>query len=95
MGCLNVLIRLLRNALEVVISVTYGVRVRLSRLGGIRVLLERLGGADVHFDRIKTDVSVNVGLICSVGVGKYEYLACSDLGFIRTYDKGFIIVPKH
>lgn len=94
MGCLNVLIRSLRSAAEVVISVTHGICVRFSCLNGIRVLFERLAGLDASYERIKTDVTVNVGLICAVGVGKYEYLACSDLGFIRTYDRGFIIVPK-
>lgn len=94
MGCLDVLIRLVRGALNVAISVAHGLCVRFKCLGGIEVSLERLGGADVKYRHIKTDVSVNVGLICSVGVGKYEYLACSDLGYIRTFDKGFIIVPK-
>lgn len=94
MGCLDVLIGLVRSALSVAVIVACGLCVRFSRLGGVRVLLERVGGSCVMCERIKTDVGVNVGLICSVGVGKYEYLACSDLGFIRTFDKGFIIVPK-
>lgn len=94
MSCLDVVIRSLRHALEVVFTPLFGLCVKFRRLGGVRVLLERLGGMCVRFGRVTTGVSVNVGLVCSVGVGKYEYLECSDLGFIRTYDKGFIIVPK-
>lgn len=48
----------------------------------------------VEFDRKKNPITVNVGMLCSVGVGRWEYLACSDLGYISTYDRGFIIVPK-
>ena len=94
MSCLTVLIRSLRKAIEVAVSVTYGLCVRFESLNGITVLFERLKGADVKYDRIEANMGVSVGLICSVGVGKYEFLECSDLGFIRTYDKGFIIVPK-
>lgn len=94
MSCLEVVIRSLRYALDVALSVAYGLCVRLSRLGGVASQIERLGGAETAVERISTNISTNIGLICSVGVGKYEYLECSDLGFIRTYDKGFIIVPK-
>lgn len=94
MSCLSVLIRSLRKAIEVAINVTHGLCVRFSCLNGMVVLIERLKGAEVKYERIKTDVGVNVGLICAVGVGRYEFLECSDLGFIRTYDRGFIIVPK-
>lgn len=94
MSCLDVIIRLLRGALEVVLKPLFGVYVRFSRLSGVDVCFERLNAMCAKYDRIKPNVGVSIGLICSVGVGKYEYLACSDLGYIRTFDKGFIIVPK-
>lgn len=58
------------------------------------VEFSRIGGNSVCFVPIKKDFSVGIGLVCSVGVGQWEFLACSDLGFVRTYDKGFILVPK-
>lgn len=94
MSCLDVIIWLLRGVLEVVLKPLFGVCVRFSRLGGVSVRFERLNAMCAKYDRIKPNVGVSIGLICSVGVGKYEYLACSDLGYIRTFDKGFIIVPK-
>lgn len=94
MSCLDVIIRLLRDALKVVFKPLYGAHVRFSRLGGASVRFEQLNAMCAMYDRIKPNVGVSIGLICSVGVGKYEYLACSDLGYIRTFDKGFIIVPK-
>lgn len=95
MGCLDVVIRSLRKAIEVVWKPLIGICVRFSRLGGVLVDIRRLWGMCARFRRVTCGMGVNVGLICAVGVGKYEYLECSDLGFIRTYDKGFIIVPKH
>ena len=95
MGCLTVVIRSLRKAIDVVVRPLYGLCVRFSRLGGIKVCFERMTAMSARYDRVPSNVSVNVGLICAVGVGMYEYLACSDLGYIRTFDKGFIIVPKH
>lgn len=94
MGCLRVAIRSLRHALDVVFSSTETVRAAFSSRGGIVARFGRAKGADASYERITADVKVNVGLVCSVGVGRYEFLSCSDLGFIRTYDRGFILVPK-
>ena len=94
MSCLDVIIRLLRGVLEVVFKPLFGVCARFSRLGGVSVRFEQLSAMCAKYDRINPNMGVSIGLICSVGVGKYEYLACSDLGYIRTFDKGFIIVPK-
>lgn len=94
MSCLDVIIRLLRDALKVVFKPLFGTHVRFFRLGGASVRFEQLNAICAKYDRINSNVGVSIGLICSVGVGKYEYLACSDLGYIRTFDKGFIIVPK-
>lgn len=94
MSCLDVIIRLLRDALKVVFKPLFGARVQFSRLDGASVRFEQLNAMCAEYDRIKPNVGVSIGLICSVGVGKYEYLACSDLGYVRTFDRGFIIVPK-
>lgn len=95
MSCLDVVIRSLRSALEAVFNPLFGVCVRFIRLGGMSAHYKRLDALDANYDRISANLRTNIGLICSVGVGKYEYLACSDLGYIRTFDRGFIIVPKH
>ena len=94
MSCLGVDIRLLRSRLSVVVSGVRAACVRLCRLGGCRVSVTPLERGVVEVTPIRSKASVNVGLLCSVGVGKWEYLACSDLGWIRTLDKGYIIVPK-
>mgnify|MGYP006988829387 CR=1 FL=1 len=94
MGCLTVVIRVLRNAIDVAIKVAETGCVQLSRLGGIVANFNRLNATEVKYQRISADVGVSIGLVCSVGIGMYEYLECSDLGFVRTYDKGFILVPK-
>lgn len=94
MSCLDVIIRLLRDALKVVFKPLFGACVRFSRLGGASVRFEQLNAMCAEYDRIKPDMGVSIGLICSVGIGRYEYLACSDLGYVRTFDRGFIIVPK-
>lgn len=81
------------------------VRVHISRIGralkaiytklfGSVVTFRRLGGAQVVYQRLDT-MHASISLVCSVGIGgQYEYLACSDLGYIRTFDRGYIIVKK-
>lgn len=84
MGCVRVNIRKLGDALKALYTKLFGSTVTFRRLGGAEVLYRRL-------DTMHTSIS----LVCSVGIGgEYEYLACSDLGYIRTFDRGYIIVKK-
>lgn len=84
MGCVSVHIRKVCKALKAVYT----------KLFGSTVLFRRLGGAEVLYRRLDT-MHTSISLVCSVGIGgEYEYLACSDLGYIRTFDRGYIIVKK-
>lgn len=71
------------------------VNVDLLRAGVVGIEAEKLGCVCSKFERIKSNASVSIGLICAVGVGRSEYLACSDLGYIRTYDRGYIILARN
>lgn len=47
----------------------------------------------VKIEPVKANLKVNFGLVCTIG-GSVEYLSCSDLGYLKASDKGYIIVKK-
>lgn len=94
MGCLTVCIQAKRRAMSVAVKVAQTAYTCFSRLFGCKVEWSVAPCASVEYRAVKSPCSVSIGLMCSVGVGRWEFLACSDLGFIRTLDKGFILVRK-
>lgn len=94
MGCLTVNIQSLSSNIDVDINKADDSCVCISLQDLVDVDVERKDGACVCVNKTNRDIGVNIGLLCSVGQGAWEYLMCSDLGYIRTYDKGFILVRK-
>ena len=94
MGCLNVNITKIGGNIDVDFSDSQSINVQWERPEGIDVQAILTPQADVQFSHIKPNFGVSIGLVCSVGQGAWEYLMCSDKGFVRTYDKGFILVRK-
>ncbi len=94
MNCLTFDIRRADSPANVDARLPVSANVGVSLLGGAALNASRFGGTQVSCQAVKPSINIEVGVVCSVGVGRYEYLACSDLGYIRALDKGFIIVPK-
>ena len=94
MGCLNV--NIARTGGDISTTLTPGalIDVQWNADGGICVQAQHQDLCDVDFSRIKTPFSANFGLVCSVGQGVWEFLMCSDKGFVRTFDKGYILVRR-
>lgn len=95
MGCLNVNIAKLSGDMNATLTPEMMIDVQwTAECGGLCVEAQPQDLCDVNFSRIRKPFSANFGLVCSVGQGAWEYLMCSDRGFLRTYDKGYILVRK-
>ena len=94
MGCLNVTFARKDNGIETTLTSLAPIDVQWGCPEKMCVQAQPVTSCDVDFSPVKTSFSVNVGLMCSVGQGVWEYLMCSDRGYIRTWDKGYILVRK-
>ena len=94
MGCLNVNIARIGGGMNATLTSGASVDVQWNADGGICVQAQPQDLCGVDFSRIRSPFSANFGLVCSVGQGAWEFLMCSDKGFVRTYDKGYILVRR-
>lgn len=94
MGCLTVNITKVGGGIDTNLDATTPINVHwgLPEEMSVQAQLQEL--CDVEFSCIHKPFSANFGLVCSVGQGAWEFLMCSDKGFVRTYDKGYILVRK-
>lgn len=94
MGCLTVTFSKIGNTIETDFSTSEPIDVEWGAPESAHVQVQPVPPCDVDFERIKTPFSASFGLVCSVGQGAWEYLMCSDKGFVRTFDRGYILVRK-
>ncbi len=94
MGCLNVNIARVGGNINATLTPDALLNVQWGADGGICVQAQHQDFCDVDFSHIKNSFSANFGLVCSVGQGAWEFLMCSDKGFVRTFDKGYILVRR-
>ena len=94
MGCLNVTFGKVGNTIESSFVPDEQIDVQWGMPEGMHVQAQPVTSCDVNFSLVKKPFSASFGLVCSVGQGAWEYLMCSDKGFVRTFDKGYILVRK-
>lgn len=94
MGCLNVNIAMVGGGMNATLTADASLDVQWNADGGICVQAQPQDLCDVDFSHIRSPFSATFGLVCSVGQGAWEFLMCSDKGFVRTFDKGYILVRR-